>query len=445
MSDILVSGVAYISTPQACIVDLTPPTFAGLGSALVQSRGQIRVEYAAGSDAINPIRYEIYIKAGTNTNLFNTSNIVASTDKLLYDIFFLPDGSLLQNGTEYFVGVRAVDAVGNRDNNTVNDSVISTGINMSSDIFEVNGAFAIDNDNNIIGTLWLLKNSVLANTSTVGTASYEIFDKSGVSTGISESGIVKNSEGQFVITPVTSTLSESLDLYVVRIDIQADSQVRTGYVSIIKKEPIYDLDGVFSINEDNELEATFWVKANEIIKTTGIGTASYEIYDKTGALVSGMSESGIVADSNGLYKITPVGSTLQSILTHYAVKIIIEVDGVNRSEFLGIQGVIPNYDVKAVFSINALNQLQASFWVASNSIVKTSNLGTASYQIYDASGSAVAGLTQSGITADANGLFNINPISAVLLTDLTHYTARITIQADSVNRVGYKSFTLLGN
>ena len=209
MADILVSGNAYISTPQACVVDLTPPTFAGLVSAVVQSRGQIRVEYAAALDATNPIRYEIYIKANNNTNLFNTSNIVASTDKLLYDIFFLPDGSLLQNGTEYFVGVRAVDAVGNRDANTINDSVISTGINMSSDVFEVNGAFAVDNGNNIIGTLWLLKNSVLANTSTVGTASYEIFDKSGVSTGISESGIVKNSEGQFVITPITSTLSES--------------------------------------------------------------------------------------------------------------------------------------------------------------------------------------------------------------------------------------------
>jgi hypothetical protein len=71
-------------------------------------------------------------------------------------------------------------------------------------------------------------------------------------------------------------------------------------------------------------------------------------------------------------------------------------------------------------------------------------LGTASYQIYDASGNPVAGLTQSGITADANGYFHITPVLATLITDLTHYTAKITISVAGLNRVSTRAFTLLG-
>jgi len=128
MSDIFVSDDFYMSTSQACVVDLTPPTFSGINFLDVESRGQIRAGWSVATDPDTPIRYEIYIKASNSIGLFNTANITAITDKLQFDIFTLPDGSFLVNGITYYVGVRAVDALGNRDANTVSLNVISTGV-----------------------------------------------------------------------------------------------------------------------------------------------------------------------------------------------------------------------------------------------------------------------------------------------------------------------------
>ena len=72
-------------------------------------------------------------------------------------------------------------------------------------------------------------------------------------------------------------------------------------------------------------------------------------------------------------------------------------------------------------------------------------LGTASYQVYDKNGVAVVGVSQTGIAADANGYFHTTPVSAALLTDLTHYTAKVTISVAGVDRISTKGFTLLGN
>jgi len=47
--------------------------------------------------------------------------------------------------------------------------------------------------------------------------------------------------------------------------------------------------------------------------------------------------------------------------------------------------------------------------------------------------------------ADVNGLFHITPVSAILLTDLTHYTATVTISVAGSNVSAVKGFTLLGN
>jgi len=147
MADIFVADNFYMPTSDACIVDLTPPTFAGINFLDVESRGQIRAGWPAASDPNTPIRYEVYIQATTPTGLFNTANITAITDKLQYDIFTLPNGSFLVNGTTYYVGVRAVDAISNRDTNTVSLNVISTGVLTSIDVYESKCAFSISSDN----------------------------------------------------------------------------------------------------------------------------------------------------------------------------------------------------------------------------------------------------------------------------------------------------------
>ncbi len=451
MPNILVNNNFYQGTTQACIVDLTPPTFAGIVAAAVQSRGQIRASWAAAIDATPPLRYEVYIQASTATGLFNVNNIIAITNKLQYDTFTMPDGSFLVNGTTYFLGVRAIDGVSNRDNNTISQSVISTGVSVNADVYNAEGAFAINSSNQFQGTLWVLKNSVLATSSNavMGTASYQIYDKNGtLVSGMSETGITADANGQYKITPVTSTLAKTLEHYMVRVTINVDGQDRSDYVALIQSIPNYEIGGAFSLNTSNQLTATFWTTADEQIITNParLGTASYQIYDKNGTLVSGMSETGITADANGQYKITPAASSLTSDLSFYVVRVSITVDGVLRSEYLPILGKIPAYEAKGQFSINALNQFQTTLWATVDGIVKTgAGLGIANYTVYDAAGVAVSGLTQSGLTADANGRFQTTPVSAVLLTDLTHYSVKIGIVVDGVERISYRGFTLLGN
>lgn len=448
MANILISDGVYMSTSSACIVDLTPPTFAGIVSASVESRGQIRTTWAAATDSTPPLRYEVYIQASTATGLFNVANIIASTNKFQYDTFTLPDGSFLVNGTTYYLGVRAVDAVGNRETNTVSLNVISTGVSVSADIYQSEGAFAINSSNQLQGTLWCLKNSILAKTgnAVMGTASYQVYDKTGAAVaGMGASGISADSNGQYKITPVASTLNSSLDHYMVLVTINVDGADRQGYVALIEQAPEYEVEGVVSVDNANLFKGSFWVTANEQIRTTGLGTASYSIYDSSGTLVSGMSQTGITADAAGLFKITPVTSNLSSELTHYAVKVSITVDGIVRSEFLPIVGKVPEYECYGIFSINALNQLQGTLHCeADGDVRKGASLGAASYQVFDATGVAVSGLTQTGITADANGRFIITPVSAALLTDLTHYSVTIKIIADGVERESFSGFNLLG-
>ena len=339
---LFVVGHVYQGTSPACIVDITPPTFAGITGLVSGSLGQIRAVWGVATDPTPPIRYEVYILAGTSVGLYNTSNIISITDKLQYDIFTLPNGQLLQNGVTYYVGVRAIDGANNRDNNLVSMSLVSVGVS--------------DATNN------------------------------------------------------------------------------------------YTIDGVFSLNEDNQLTASFWTSVDEELITSSIrlGTASYVIYDRNGNTVIGLTESGIVADSNGLFEITPVNSTLALDLNYYTVKVTVIIDSAPRTNYLPIVGKRPSYESKGQFSINALNQFQATLWAVTDDIVKTTNLGTASYAVYDASGALVSGLSQSGITADVNGRFQITPVSASVLSDLTHYSVKIAIEIDGVERISYKGFTLLG-
>ena len=450
MPDIFIWDNYYQGTSQACIIDVTPPTFAGIVTLAVQSRGQIRATWATATDSTPPIRYEVYIQASTATGLFNIANIIASTPNLQYDIFTLPDGSFLVNGTTYFVGVRAVDAVGNRDTNTVSLSVISTGVTVAADVYLAEGAFAINSSNQLQGTLWVLKNSTLARTGTavMGTASYQVYDKNGTAVpGMSESGIIADVNGQYKITPVASILATTLDHYMVKITAIVDGAPREGYVALIEPIPEYEIHGNFNLNASNQLTATFWATADEtaITNIARLGTASYQVYDKDGNAVVGMAQTGITPDSNGLFKITPVASTLSLDLNYYSVKVTITIDNAPRTNFLPIFGKVPDYTCRVIWSINALNQLQATIWAEVDGIARTTGLGTASYIIYDATGAPVSGLTQSGLTANGNGEFIITPVTAILLTDLTHFRASITIVVDGVGRTTYRGFQLFGN
>lgn len=101
----------------------------------------------------------------------------------------------------------------------------------------------------------------------------------------------------------------------------------------------------------------------------------------------------------------------------------------------------PVYEAKAVFSINAANQLQGTIWVTKNGQLVTSNLTTASYSIYDKDGLLI-GISQSGIAPDGNAQFKITPVSATLIQDFTHYVVMLSVGADNLVRTGYVGITL---
>lgn len=451
MSNILINNNFYISTPSACIVDLTPPTFAGINFADVESRGQIRVAWAAGTDVSNPIRYEVYIQASTAVGLFNFTNITAMTPNLQYDIFSLPDGSFLQNGTTYYIGVRAVDAVGNRDSNTISLNKIATGILTSIDIFGVKGAFSGAPGGNFQGTIWGMINGELATSSNsvLGTASYQVYDKDGNTiSGLSESGIAADSNGQYQITPVSSTLDDILNHYLVKVTINIDGEDRVDYISIVEKSPSYSIAGQNAFDNNGDFTGVFWAEDESrltINDLARLGNGSYDVLDESGNIVSGFSETGIVPNSQGMYVITPVSGISTEDLVLRTGRVTVSVDGKDRTTYIPINVGAVNHSVKATFSINALNQFQATFWVATSlGMIKTTSIGAANYTVYDSSGVAVSGLSQSGITADVNGRFQINPVSAILLTDLTHYSVKVGVIVDGIEHVSYKGFTLLG-
>lgn len=336
----LVSGGIKQESALACITDLTPPTFAGISFLTLGALGQLQVQWLAATDVSIPVAYEVYVKPLTSVGIFNSINLALVTKQLQASIFALGNGSLLQPGVQYYVGVRAVDAIGNRDNNVVVLSQISPGITGAVNAF-ISGIFNIDDTNNLIASFW-----------------------------------------------------------------------------------VTDSNGV-------------------ITSSTRLGSGSYVIYDKNGNLVPGMAQSGIIADAQGFFEITPVSSVLDLDNNFYAAKVTITVDGVPVSYNLPVvhSATGHQYEPRAVFSINASNQLQGTLWITKDSELYFDSIGVAEYTIYDKNGNTI-GITESGLSPDANGYYEITPVNASAIVDLTHYVVKITILAAGENRIGTVGITL---
>lgn len=448
MADIFVEEDFYMGTSQACIVDLVPPVFGGINFLDVESRGQIRAGWGVASDANNPIRYEVYIQAVTASGLFNTANITGITDKLQLDIFTLPDGSFLQNGQTYYVGVRAVDALGNRDANTISQSVISTGVLTSIDTYQVEASWSVGNNNLFKVALWANKNGNLAisPSAVLGTASFQVYDRLGNPVvGMSGTGVSANAQGLFSFPEVANLTDLLNNSYTIRASIVVDGEARVNFIEVKGYEKQYQLDGVADVSPTGEIIGSFWISRNGQLVTSNLGAGAFEVYNSSGVLLP-LSESGIISNGNGVFVISPLTPPAPLDATQaYIVRLRVEVDGVEVEQKIILGNEPAVYDVKTVFSINALNQLQATIWATENNQVLTGPiLGTASYELYDRLGNLVAGISESGITANANGQYITTPVSAALLTDLTHYTAKVTITVAGVDRVANKGFTLLG-
>jgi hypothetical protein len=334
----LVTGGAKQRSSQACIIDLTPPTFSGISFLNLGVLGQLQLQWAAATDATAPVSYEVYVQAATASGLFNTTNIALVVSSLNADVFALANGDLIQGAVEYFVGVRAIDGVGNRDNNTVSLSQVSPGIT-GANLATISGIFSINETNQLIGSFWVTDSiGVISNPLRLGTASYVIYDKNGsLVPGMAQSGIAADAQGFYQIAPVASVLDLEYNLYSVKATITVDSVpiVYNLPITIAPDVPEYEPRAVFSINPLNQLEGTLWVTKSGERMNANIGTASFTIYDKDNNAV-GISQSGLTANVNGFYKTTAVNAAVLSSLTHYTVSISIIANGQARLGSVGL-------------------------------------------------------------------------------------------------------------
>jgi hypothetical protein len=101
----------------------------------------------------------------------------------------------------------------------------------------------------------------------------------------------------------------------------------------------------------------------------------------------------------------------------------------------------PVFEPRAIFSINASNELQATFWIVKNGAHLIQNLGTASYTIRDKDGTTI-GIIESGIVADPNGYYYASAVLADAIQDLTHYVVDLQISAENRNHKGVVGITL---
>lgn len=106
--------------------------------------------------------------------------------------------------------------------------------------------------------------------------------------------------------------------------------------SIIETTPVFQICAVANINASNQFECTFWINRNGELVDSDLGAAEYKIRDKNGSLVSGLTESGITADANGYFQITPIDASLIYDLNHYVLEIEIPVEGTGHLSAIGL-------------------------------------------------------------------------------------------------------------
>jgi hypothetical protein len=299
-------------------------------------------------------------------------------------------------------------------------------------------------------TAWATKNSSRAKApgDVMGTASYQVFDSSGVAVvGLSGSVGSPNAEGLYVFTPVAGPPAAIHDHYEVRVTVNVDGEDRTNFIGLPELPTIYTVAGAADLTYAGALTGSFWVTDLTGVVTTNLGTASWELYTADG-VDTGIGGTGLTANPDGFFVVPTFvfPGPLDTTFT-YLVRVNISVAGQTVSSNVEVAGDPLLFDTRAIFSISASNTLQATFWAVRNDeqAIPAVVLGPASYQVYDATGAAVVGLSQTGITADGNGYYHITPVSAALLTDLTHYKVKVTIEIQGQERTNTHGFTLLGN
>lgn len=100
------------------------------------------------------------------------------------------------------------------------------------------------------------------------------------------------------------------------------------------------------------------------------------------------------------------------------------------------------YETHGVFAISGDNEFQGFLWLTLNGDPVTAALGTASITVYDEDDVAIAAFTQTGIAANAAGVYKLTPVGASSLEAFQHYRVRVQITHNSILYTSYRGFTI---
>ena len=102
-----------------------------------------------------------------------------------------------------------------------------------SSSYEARGVFSFDSLKRLSATFWLIKDGEAVQTS-LGAASYKIYDKTGVEVAtLSETGLLPNLQGQYITAPVNASMLADLTHYVAEVSIDYEGETRINNLGII--------------------------------------------------------------------------------------------------------------------------------------------------------------------------------------------------------------------
>ena len=145
---------------KACLIDVTPPTFGGITTAIAKTSGAFEVDWSPATEVISPpVEYKIYVGLGvlTAAELFALNPVMHTQTPTKALIFTLNDHeTYFVKGQTYTIGVRAEDGVGNTDSNNAIVVVAAIATGNLPDVLQAT-ADDLDADlatlTNLIGTL----------------------------------------------------------------------------------------------------------------------------------------------------------------------------------------------------------------------------------------------------------------------------------------------------
>lgn len=101
----------------------------------------------------------------------------------------------------------------------------------------------------------------------------------------------------------------------------------------------YSIEGAWSVDDSQNFLLSFWLEKNGTIITTLLGAGSYTVYDYAEAAVSGLTESGITANADGVYKITPAAGSALSVSTHFRIKASIIYNTETKTGYIELSNI----------------------------------------------------------------------------------------------------------